>query len=134
MTMKRGPKSAASLTVVPLDTARSRSRIPTPKNFTGAQERSLFAETVTHFPHLKTGDTPQLALYVQNVIGALKLSKKSDAASIKSCDTKARAALALARSLRLTQISQSHPETLARGRSNHSTSSYYDTMRDNGDE
>lgn len=128
--MKRGPKSTAELSVVNLDTVRPRARIPTPKYLTGKPERDMFADVVTRFDHLTIGDTEQIVLYVISVIGALKLSKKTDASSVKACNLKTRDALAAARSLRVTQISLSHPETLARNRSNSRSTptSYYDTM------
>ena len=131
--MKRGPKSAAELTVVKLDTVRPRgARIPIPKYLTGKPERAMFADVVTRFDHLTIGDIEQIVLYVISVIGALKLSKKTDSASVKACSLKTRDALAAARSLRVTQISLSHPETLARHRNNSRSTptSYYENMAD----
>jgi hypothetical protein len=123
--MKRGPKSTAELTVVKLDSARPRARIPIPKYLTGKPERDMFAEVVANHRHLTIGDTEQITLFVISTIGALKLSKKTDVASVKATNLKTRDALAAARGLRITQISQSHPETLARKRSNAAPTSYF---------
>ena len=131
--MKRGPRSAADLTVIKLDAVRPRARIPCPRTLTGAP-RSLFIDLVANFPHLKVGDTALLCEYVSALVTASKLAKKTDKDLVKSWEIKTRTALAIARSLRLTQISQTHPETFSRARQNAKPVSYYDQMRSESDD
>ena len=106
--IQRGRKSVSSDVVVALPRVRPRL---TPPKFLTVSERAIFVETATQHPHLKSGDTMILAAYAQASTRSFKLSKKDDT---KAWEVAVRAMLALARSLRLTPISSTRPESLAR--------------------
>jgi hypothetical protein len=112
---KRGKRSTAS-NVVGL-VAPARPRLSPPSLLT-KPEQKLFGEVVLANSHLKSGDVPMLAAYVQALAKTYRLARKTDSASHKAWQESGRLALAMARSLRLTAINSTHPEKLARQRSN----------------
>ncbi|WP_461329945.1 hypothetical protein [Bradyrhizobium diazoefficiens] len=97
-----------------------------------ADERTIFSETAAQHPHLKPGDAMLLAAFSQAAARSFKLAKKSDT---KAWETAIRAMLALARALRLTQISSTRAETLGRRRAGQPLApSVYDTLMDDDDD
>lgn len=123
--IQRGRKSSnAKIVALPTPT---RARLTAPKSLT-ASERAIFNETAAQHPHLKPGDAMILAAFAQASARSFKLSKKDDT---KAWEQSVRVMLALARSLRLTQISGTRAETL--GRKRDQSLSYYDRMRDADD-
>lgn len=120
---KRGRKTLGA-NVVAFDASRTRPRLTPPSILTKA-ERALFAEVVANNAHLRAGDVPMLGAYVQALTRTYRLSKRNDAASSKSWQEAARVSLAMARSLRLTAINQTHRDTVGRQNANATPMSYY---------
>ena len=117
-------KSAADTEVVRLAT-NPRSPI-TPPKFLRADERALFAALAAQNEHLKPTDASILALYSQAVMRTSKLARGD---GISDWEKSARATLALARSLRLTAQSSTHPDTLSRQRRDQHRSVLAEKMR-----
>lgn len=109
--IQRGRKSSAS-NIVPLRPTPARTRLSPPATLNAA-ERALFNETAAQHTHLKPGDATILAAFAQASARSFKLAKGNDT---KAWETAVRAALALARALRLTPISATRAETLGRKR------------------
>lgn len=123
--MQRGRKSAAN--VVSLAPTAMRSKLTVPSVLTST-ERKLYVELVTHNPHLTPTDVPLLTGYVQALALMQKLVKRAD---IAGWERAGRMALALARSLRLTQRSVD-AKTVARSKQQ-LPPSYYETMEADDD-
>jgi hypothetical protein len=81
--------------------------------FLKTDEKTLFIELAALNAHLTASDTPMLAAYVQAITKTHRLAWQKDVAAWERC---ARVAMAMARSLRLTAISGTHPERLSRQR------------------
>jgi hypothetical protein len=124
---QRGRKS--SLNVVPLAVNVGRPQLTAPATLT-KPERRLFIEIATANLHLKVGDVPLLAMYVQGLAKVQKLAKQADVAA---WEKGVRAVLSMATKLRITPQSTTHPETAARKRAQ-SPPSYYETMMDEADD
>jgi hypothetical protein len=125
--IQRGRKSS-NAKIVALPTPH-RARLTAPKTLT-VSERAIFNETAAQHSHLKPGDTMILAAFAQASVRSFKLAKTSDT---RAWEQSVRAMLALARSLRLTPISQTRAETLGRKR-DQSPPSYYETMQQGDDD
>ena len=113
--------------VVKPDTGRARSRISAPSAL-NAPERALFNELINNNGHLKPGDAPFLAAFVQAMMKVNKLARKTDAASIKSWEMTSRVMLSMGTKLRITAQATTHHITAGRARNNLRTPSYYETM------
>jgi hypothetical protein len=123
--LQRGRKSSAS-NVVSLRPTAARSRLTPPLPLSTA-ERAIFHHTATQHPHLKAGDAMVLTAFAQAAARSHKLAKRDDTIAWEKA---VRAMLALARSLRLTQVSKTRAETLSRMDRRGAASSYYDEMGD----
>ena len=95
-------RSAASLSVVPIDAARV-ARLHPPTSLTKV-ERSIFLELAANAPHLKAADAMLLASLAQ----ATNLSRRTarDPSKAAVWERATRMQVALARSLRLTPQSR----------------------------
>lgn len=111
--MKRGRRSTASLNVIPININRARVIKP-PVALTNA-ERDIFDDTARINTHLTAADATLLAAYAQAVCKSFRLVKRDD---VSDWEKSNRIMLALARSLRLTQQAQTHPERAGRARAN----------------
>lgn len=109
-----GRRSAASK-IVHLATTGTRSRPTAPRCLTKA-ERTTFNEIAIANPHLKTTDAPILASFVQATTLSHRLGRSDRASDVPMWDRTTRMMLALARSLRLTVNSVTHPDKLGRAR------------------
>src|SRR3954447_13200596 len=122
--MKRGPRSAAELNVVSLDVPRSRPRIIAPSSLNAA-EKKMFNEVIGDNAHLRSGDSILVAQFVQAVMKASKLARKTDETSVKSWERSSRVMIALATKLRITQQAKTHHITAGRVNANARPQSYY---------
>jgi hypothetical protein len=89
------------------------------------EEKSYFDHVARNNRHLKPIDAPMVMLYAAAVVRAMKARRQDD----EKFEKEARAALALARSLRLTPQSTMEPRTAARRRAEAAGTSYYEIMR-----
>jgi predicted nucleic acid-binding protein len=88
------------------------------------EERTYFDHIARANLHLKQLDAPLLMLFAASVVRAMKKRRESD----ETFEKEVRAALALARSLRLTPQSTTEAKTAARRRAEADSISYYDRM------
>jgi hypothetical protein len=109
-----GRKSAASK-VVRLAATGTRTRPTAPSGLT-KPEASLFNEIALANRHLTVTDAPILVSFVQASLQARRLGRSNREADIELWDRVTRLQLALARSLRLTVSSTTHPDKLGRVR------------------
>jgi hypothetical protein len=123
-----GRKSIASLNVVQLNADRPKV-LAAPKGLTEI-ERDIFHRTARLNKHVTEANIDMLAAYAQAAAKAKRLAKKDDAASTKAWDQAARVMVLMARSLRITNQSQVHKDTAARGVRKIGSQSVYDLMSD----
>jgi hypothetical protein len=107
--MRPGRKSAASLSVVPIDPNRPLPR-PTPLKRLTPRERQTFDLACAQNPHLRASDTALLTPYAM-CVARLVSGKVRDIADIERL---CRTVMALARSLRLTAQSRIGPRSVGR--------------------
>ena len=102
-------RSAASLSVVPIDVARPALR---PPESLSEAERSLFVELASHATHLKSADAPLLASLAQAIILSRRLAR--DPAKVAEWEKAVRTQAMLSTKLRMTP--QSRTDSRAAGR------------------
>jgi hypothetical protein len=105
--MQRGRKSAAHLSVVPVDANAPRPLL-TPCRPLNKSEKHIFNAACVHYPHLGEGDTPLLTVY--SIVSARMLTKLS----VADLEKLVRTSTAVARALRITARSRVDPKTLSR--------------------
>ena len=102
-------RSAASLSVVPIDVARPALR---PPESLSEAERSLFVELASHASHLRSGDAELLASLAQAIVLARRLAH--DPTKVAEWEKVVRAQAMLSTKLRLT--AQSRTDSRGAGR------------------
>jgi hypothetical protein len=127
--MQPGRKSSAA-NIVPLPATSPRT-VLTPVGLPLTKEERLYFDHVARsHHHLKPIDVPVLMLFAASIVRAMKARRQDD----ETFEKEARAALALARSLRLTPQSTTEPKTAARRRAEAGSTSYYEVMRQEREE
>ncbi len=124
------PRKSSAAPFIPLPSTGSRSRLTAPE-FLKTDERALFNELATLNAHLTPSDTAMLAAYCQAIGKTHRLARQKDIAPWEKC---ARVAMAMARSLRLTAISGTHPERLSRQRRDARPSPLDEYFAEHGDD
>ena len=123
---KRGRKSAAELSVIPIDVELRR---PEPPNALQEAEAMIWQEIVAALPSgwFNPSNEPLLAAYCRHIVpgnhlaALIKETEDSGIESLKAWDKllmmrdrETRAVSSLARSMRFTQQAQMHPRTAGR--------------------
>ena len=105
-------RSAASLSVVPIDAARV-ARLHPPSSLTKV-EKSIFSELAANAAHLRAADVMLLASLAQ----AINLSRRTarDPSKAAVWERATRMQMALSRSLRLTPLSRTDSDSRTVGR------------------
>ena len=120
--MKSGRKSSAD-NVVPL-TATTARPVLTPIGSMLTKDERLYFDFISRTnSHLKVSDIPMVMLLAASIVRAMKARRQSD----ETFEKELRAALAVARSLRVTVQSTYEAKTAARRR-NEAPLSYYERM------
>jgi hypothetical protein len=112
--LQRGRKSIASLTAVSPTTTGTRTRPTAPATLSSA-EKSTFNQVVAQNTHLIAADGALLGVYITALTQMHRASKCDDG---RAWERAAKIAMQAARSLRVTPISATHPDSLARQRRN----------------
>jgi hypothetical protein len=121
--MKPGRKSSAA-NVVSLVSTNLRTVLTPIGSPLTKEEHTIFNHIVKEHNHLTQVDVPILQLFAASIVRAMKARREGN----ETFERESRAALALARSLRLTQQSARDPKTVARSRHGGSRS-YYESQR-----
>jgi hypothetical protein len=109
--MQRGRRSAAQLSIVPLDVSIHRSKL-TPLGTLTRDERKVFDHVMHENIHLKPSDIPMLELLSISYCRCIRARRKD----VAKWETEARVLMALATKLRCTVQASTFPNAAARRR------------------